>query len=114
MKTNGLGKNYTELNNYYMKNLLKIIGSSGTMNKTAMFWRPGAADSLPQSEIPAGTIFDVYGTGNALPAGVPADYGGTITATTAAGHRVVVSNQAQPTRDCLQNSDGGLFLRSCF
>ena len=52
MAKNAMGNNLTLLNNYYMSNLLKII--NGTMNKTAMFWRPGAADSLPQTEVPAG------------------------------------------------------------
>ena len=52
MAKNAMGTNLTLLNNYYMSNLLKII--KGTMNKTAMFWRPGAADSLPQTEVPAG------------------------------------------------------------
>ena len=51
----------------------------------------GAADTLPQEQIPAGTIFDVYGAAKTLPGAVSADYGGTITATTAAGHRVVRS-----------------------
>ena len=52
MAKHAMGTNLTLLNNYYMSNLLKII--KGTMNKTAMFWRPGAADSLPQTEVPAG------------------------------------------------------------
>ena len=47
MAKHAMGTNLTLLNNYYMSNLLKII--KGTMNKTAMFWRPGAADSLPQT-----------------------------------------------------------------
>jgi hypothetical protein len=74
MASHGMADNYTLLNNYYMTKLIEIIGSptagssgsgsgsGGVMNKTAMFWRPGAADSLVQSEIPAGTIFDVYGS----------------------------------------------------
>jgi hypothetical protein len=69
MKSHGMGTNMTLFNNYYMANLLQIIGPTGAMNKTAMFWRPGAADTLPQNEIPAGTIFDVYGTSKMLPPG---------------------------------------------
>ena len=62
MQTHGMGANFTLLNNYYMTRLLEIIDDAaprGVMNKTAMFWRPGAADTLTQSDIPAGTIFDV-------------------------------------------------------
>ena len=62
MATHGMGTNFTLLNNYYMTRLLAIIHDAaprGVMNKTAMFWRPGAADTLTQSDIPAGTIFDV-------------------------------------------------------
>ena len=47
---------------------------------------PGAADTLPQTDIPAGTIFDVYGKtifGD--------DYAASASVTTANGHRVVRS-----------------------
>ena len=37
------------------------------MNKTSMWWRPGAADSLRQADIPPGTIFDVYAKLKLLP-----------------------------------------------
>ena len=110
MAKHAMGTNLTLLNNYYMSNLLKII--KGTMNKTAMFWRPGAADSLPQTEVPAGelprsllasaffsaratisllagTVFDVYGAATKVPGAE--DYGSTISLTTAAGHKVVRS-----------------------
>ena len=89
MQTHNMGANFTLLNNYYMTRLLEIIGSAsergGVMNKTAMFWRPGAADTLTQSDIPDGTIFDVYGSFRGH------DYGETISLTTAAGHKVVRS-----------------------
>eukprot|EP01043_Picozoa_sp_COSAG02_P106773 COSAG02_NODE_42775_length_381_cov_0.925532_2_plen_103_part_01 len=88
MEKQGMGANFTLLNNYYMTRLLEIIGSTsrgGVMNKTAMFWRPGAADTLTQSDIPVGTIFDVYGSFRGH------DYGETISLTTAAGHKVVRS-----------------------
>ena len=102
MAKHAMGTNLTLLNNYYMSNLLKII--KGTMNKTAMFWRPGAADSLPQTEVPAGeppraagiwvaffstratisllagTVFDVYGAATKVPGAE--DYGSTISLTT--------------------------------
>jgi hypothetical protein len=107
MQANGMGSNLTRLNNYYMQRLLVIISS---LNKTAMFWRPGAADSLPQDTIPKGTIFDVYGGFYPPPKGPPGaptgNYSSTASITTASGHRVVRSSGLYLDQLCDADPDG--------
>lgn len=105
MATHGMGTNFTELNNYYVQKLFGIVGAS--MNRSAMLWRPGAADHLDQAQVPMGTVFDVYGAYGSPSSGVPGDdYGDAASRTTAAGHRVVRSAGMYLDQLCDPDPDG--------
>jgi hypothetical protein len=78
------------------------------MNRSAMLWRPGAADSLDQSKVPQSTVFDVYGPfPRANATGIPGtDYGAAASRITAAGHRVVRSAGMYLDQLCDPDPDG--------
>ena len=105
MQTQGMGTNLTLLNNYYVTRMLGIVNG---LNRSAMLWRPGAADSLEQSSVPKDTVFDVYGpypktSGSGV---VGNDYGVAASETTANGHRVVRSAGYYLDQLCDPDPDG--------